>query len=850
MKNFFKENFKQSIWLLSLGLLVFGSLFPSCDTYTYEDKEPEWLGASVYDYLKTDGHFNNFTRLVQDLNYTEVLSKTGSKTLFVANDSAFSEFYKNNSWGITSYDQLTIAQKKLILNFSMINNSYQTGMLANYYSGSLQENAAFRRNTAINVLDSLPFNSGDQIPNNSNWDYYRNYKNGLYLLKDNTAPTAIYLTRKFLNQALISNEDFTAITGKTRDDNDVFMFDTKVVKPNITCKNGYLNLLDKVMIPPVNMAQYIYDNKDLSIFSSVLERFSVPNYDVANTILYRQSHPDFTDSIFVKKYFGSTRMYANGKLVPASYSLSYDPGNNSYANGAIEADMAAMLVPTDDAMKAYFNSGAGAILKDRFVTWDGIPLDILALFINRHLRTSFLQTIPSRFSTMVDKDNSLLNASKSDIQKSFIACNGIVYQTNKVYPPDDYASVYGPVVLSANDNFVDPGNFNKTKIWNTAIKNNDFRLYLNSMISKYSFFVPTDGFFQYYIDPVAIGKDVPCALRYGFDNVKQLVYAAIYKYDKDNDLILGDSIGVIVNQTLISNRLLDLLNSHIVVGDVESGKHFYISKGNVAIRVDGTGTDMTVMSGNKNKVNVRSAYHQSNGNTYFIDRPIPAPLKSVYKVLSETPEFSSFFTLLTGFPATGTGSSSAIFANKKNYYGVDFVVKFFNTFNYTLYIPTNEAINRAISERKIDSWDSINVMTNATQKAAAISNLERFIRYHFQDNSVFVDNYTKSSIYQSATMKTDDSNTYFNTFRNKYYKIGVECDDGSITLKTENQKIVHVLTNNGLYNILTRDYVFNNTPTAFKEVDGTGTGVDFNSSLIYTSSTAVIHQIDDILEFK
>jgi hypothetical protein len=256
-------------------------------------------------------------------------------------------------------------------------------------------------------------------------------------------------------------------------------------------------------------------------------------------------------------------------------------------------------------------------------------------------------------------------------------------------------------------------------------------------------------------------------------------------------------------------------------------------------------------------VNVKAAYYQSNGNTYFIDRPIPSPVKSVYKVLSETPEFSEFFALLSGFPSSGTGSSSAIFANKTNYYGVDFVVKFFNTFNYTLYVPTNNAIKQAIIDKKIANWDTINSMTDETKKAAAISNLERFIRYHFQDNSVFVDNYTSSKIYQSATMKTDDSTTYFNTFRNKYYKIGVYSEDGKITLKTEkkyprpeDQKIINVDTSKGLYNILTRDYVFNNTPAAFKEIDGTGTGTDFNSSQIYTSSTAVIHQIDDILEFK
>ena len=250
---------------------------------------------------------------------------------------------------------------------------------------------------------------------------------------------------------------------------------------------------------------------------------------------------------------------------------------------------------------------------------------------------------------------------------------------------------------------------------------------------------------------------------------------------------------------------------------------------------------------------MNKVYEQSNGNTYFIDKPIQTPVNSVYKVLSETPEFSSFFTLMTGFPASGT---SVMFLNKTNYFGVDFNVKFFNTFNYTVYVPTNAAIDQAIENGVIQPWESrgsivgINDITDATVKAAAIAKLERFVRYHFQDNSVFVDNQNINRVYQSATMKLDNTVTHFNTFKNKYYKIGVTGSNGSLTLTTESNKTVNVVTSNNLYNIMTRDFVFSNKPSSFKNVDGTGTGTEFSTSVITTSSTAVIHQIDNVLDFQ
>ena len=53
---------------------------------------------------------------------------TGSKTLFVANDDAFTRFFQNNAWGAKSYSDLTPSQKKLLFNSSMINSAYLIGI--------------------------------------------------------------------------------------------------------------------------------------------------------------------------------------------------------------------------------------------------------------------------------------------------------------------------------------------------------------------------------------------------------------------------------------------------------------------------------------------------------------------------------------------------------------------------------------------------------------------------------------------------------------------------------------------------------------------------------------------------
>jgi uncharacterized surface protein with fasciclin (FAS1) repeats len=851
MKNYFGKAFCRLDKLLII-IVIGVSFFASCkDDYYYDNSEPNWLGTNIYDSLKTNGHFTNYVRLIDDLGYTEVLKLTGSKTLFVANDSSFTEFYKSNEWGVTNYEHLTLSQKKMLFNFSMINNAYILKTLANYFDGTIHEGTAMRRETALSPLDSIPFDIGDKVPESAYWNYYKS--KGIYLLKDNTPRPTVYFTKEFLNKYSITDEDFSILTGSPRSGNDVFVFNDKITARDITCKNGYVHVLQNVLIPPTNMAQYIETNPSTKIFSKLLDRFSAPFYDAKYTTNYKILHPEFSDSIFTKYYFasiGGTRVLPTG--LNAVNLLPFDPGWNCYTTSALQADIAAMFVPSDDAMNNYFNSGVGAILKNRFGSWDNVPDEIIIPFLKRHMRTSLIESVPSKFSKMVDAENYRLPVEKSHIDKAYMAVNGEVYVTNSVYPPVDYISVYSPVLLSDNSKIMNWAiNISQTSVDGTKFA--FYKLYLNSLVSKYSLFIPTDEYLKNYLDPIAYGQtDLQGVLKFWYNAKTSAVNATVYKYNKTTGVV-GDSVDVITSSSFIQNRLWDMLDSHIVVGDVQSGNQYYITKANDIIKVAGSGSALSVQGGgdvvNNTKSNVTNSFNQYNGNTYFLDKPIQPALKSVYKVLSETPQFSMFFGMLNGVPDT---CITQIFAQQ----GVDYRIKFFNAFRYTVYVPTNEAIQAAIDNNKIIPWETIYTMSNATAKSAAIRQMIRFLKYHFQDNAVFFGQNINEQ-YQSATLKDDNIATHWGTAKNKYFKIGVAGNSGSLTITMDSKtgdatRTANVVTDNGLYNIIVKDYIFSKLPSAYKNVDGTGavTGTLFNTSSITTSASAVIHQIDNVLTFE
>jgi len=829
---------------------------------------------SIYECLKTDSHFNVYIRLIDDLNYTNIFTSYINKTLFVANDSAFNEFFKDNQWGVHKYEQLTFAQKKYLLNFSFYNNPYTLSIFANLIDGyGLVDGLAMRKSTSLSVIDSVPYLIGDQLPASKYWSSKRT--TGVHLLSDNSNMTTVFFTQSFIDKNSITDEDLRIIAGiDSRSYNDVYIFNDKVIKRDIECTNGYIHVLKSVLIPPKNMAQYIFDNvngdasQTTKIFSKLLERFSAPYFDAANTVNYKQFqqfHPELPviDSIFVKGYFSPYSHVCGNSLnvfdpynmiINSDLYLPFDPGWNSYVkavNGStLQSDMATMFVPSDAAMTEYFNSG---ILKV-FGSWDNVPDLYVTPIIRNCMRASLIESVPSKFSKMVDAQNYRLPVEKSDLVKAYMGVNGVVYVTNKVYLPVEYNTAYSPVYFG-----------NNTKIMNWVISSYGgdipiFKCLLMANKANYSLFIPTDEALTKYIDPVAFSKDVPATLKYWYNSSVSpaTVYATIYKYDKTSGVV-GDSIGMITDNSFLLNRLVDILNSHIVVGDVQSGKGYYMTRGNVPMKIESSGSSMTVQEGGNiklnEKANVTNIFNQANGNTYFIDKPLQSPLQSVYKVLSQTDAFKEFFNLLNNSPV-GHEIFKPLKTTSPTLEGIDYNVKFFNAFNYTVYVPTNEAIQKAIADTLILPWQTINNLptTTGAQKAYQnyeINKLERFLRYHFQDNSVFVNNQSINKVYQTATIKTNDVSTGFGTFKNKFYKIAVSGTDGNLTLTAESGKIAHVLTTNGLYNIMTRDFVFNYNSAYFKNIDGTGAKTTiFTTSRIETSSTAVIHQIDNVLTFE
>lgn len=971
-----------------LALSAFGMMYSCSDDYNLDTTTPSFLGGSIYDELVAQGNFKNTVRLIEDLDYKDVLAKTGSKTIFVANDAAYDEFFKTQtvfktSTGdyVRSYEQLSLAQKKRLLNNAMLNNAYVLEMMANCANGD--KNLCLRQTGAASPVDSVSYWKTADLPQilteNNGYDFWTRHlqgeKAGLYIPDDAASPLITHFLEGQMREKNITHEDISFIFNKKPGDagywsnadkeNRSYVYDAQITTQDVVCMNGYIHVLDKVLVAPGNMADEIRSNGETNLFSRILDRFSAPYYNKTITENYNALAATPADSLFERRYISQRGPYGQIQKIPGKDEVTvngnypfllFDPAWTEFKSTDSEEkekNMGAMFVPNDKVLADYFLTGGGRVLMDRYATlpntpenleynMDQIPLDIIQALVNNLMKVSFNETVPSKYLTIMNDARDQMfpvadgytdeAAYKAAFDKAIVANNGVVYVMNKVLSPADYASVIAPAlycsntqvmrsVVRADDNYI------QGSTWSNAPLQKYFSTYLKAMQSRFSFFVPTDeGLSTYgYIDPATyVNRTGQLYWRFAYNDGKSPggkrvpVDAVAYSYNVENgqdivnDKRKGNDYRSLYNDVLTStygevkkNLLIEMVNQHIVVHPnndvlgVRGNQKIFLSREGAPVVVKNNikGVGMQVAGGLQEQLtkegktfvaatpcSVTDVYDQSqetnsygNGMTYLLDRPMQPTTLTTYKAIDQVDGtlFKSLCEGATKELLQQAGFRDELIAAGKsesdwnlvaqlymvflqgNAMGVAFnvpsgdkLVRFFNNYKYTVYVPTNAAIEAEIANG-LPTWESIQdyldanlipedqmpakpeeeagpewqayqdaVNQNETTKLKAqtmVNTLVNFLKYHFQDESLFVDNVTSNNHLMTAAIANDN-----------YVNLDIAQTPGSMVLTDATGNKVSV--DNNKCNVFARDTHFNNAT---------------QPRLVNSCSYVVVHQLAD-----
>lgn len=877
-------------------------------------------GSTLYDNLQALGNYTTYLRLIDSFGgikrafenkYTDDERKNmgfiDTLTVFAPNDEAFARFFAHNVWTdqqgntISSYDQLSDSQK-----LSLIYVSYIPGFVT---ANSLHASGSARGNLRLYSYDRqfnlVPYKhtGGTDIntfspDGNSYIDYAKELNqhivDGVWIgygtIGDYTGALA------YRGGTMIWNDDYWQYNGLSHDDlvfigaadtegsEHIKIGNAHITQPNQRCQNGYLHLVDEVVVPQPNLmcalAQARWGGK-CSLASSLVQRFNYLKYDPDYTYYDEQILNDGDSAMTVR----------NSLLDRVSTTTAQTP---------------AIILPTDEALKAFLLATDNplwqcGINQDNYYDMlMSLPREVLQPFVKEWFRTSFTDVLPSRYSNMRSaKGHQLLagvtspEAYKLAVQQVIPAVDGIIVVVDAVPNAEDlrneltFVKLAGRVTgaaLTANDRY---DGERSTSPFSTD--------YQREMHNKpFTMFVPTDeGLKQYgLVDPMSMASNNRVSWRYWSLTPQSISYngdcliavaakAYRYSYNEVRNTEADRPLGVTTSSPANGNctdgfgptkrqLLTDMLDQHIVLQDVNSllntQRHWYLSRSGMPIYMkEHTNTNIVVNGGMQIDLNERDAADKpdctlqfvgqnSTGTSVFIDRPMQPTTQNVYQRLQSNDDFSMFFDCANALNGAydlknqlfDIETSEAL--NRKYTIFADFsgsyarygnantmLVNFFHNFNYTIFVPTNEGMQKAI-EAGLPTIESIEQFVEESldgngqlpddkreQAQARYLTLLNFLKYHFCDKSYFLEPDLESGdTEQTTTACIDASNQQALT-------ADINSGNGMLMVRDASNRYKAVKPD--LANIIARDAEFNDHPT--------------RARYIRSASNVVLHGIDN-----
>ncbi len=419
--------------------------------------------------------------------------------------------------------------------------------------------------------------------------------------------------------------------------------------------------------------------------------------------------------------------------------------------------------------------------------------------------------------------------------------------------------------------------------------------------------VPTDEGLSHYTDVVSFASKTPRVIRFYNQSGNFPVGTEAYQYNQETYEVGGKygANAATVNQTEIANRLGIILRSHAIYHNrpedaglgIRSGNEYFIAEDGSVIRVlkDTQGepiavqgsyqieneqkglTDVTITEKTEGvystpwsltQANITERIEKGNAWVYKLDNVMISTPRSAYSVLSNDGLFDGEYPYKRFFELCAFADNDIIMdcgvvdrslpASQRNKYlqiyrtfldnnAPDYNLQWVGNCPFTLYVPTNEAIDKEVSSGRLYTWEQIIAEYEShrdpeTEKIILstddslslqrkIMTIPNFIRAHFHFGVEIADQLPFEREHNTAVLKVGSLATPRLTVRG--------LGKGKMTVIDETGNTCNVVD--------TLKNVFVCEVSCSKIIKNVS---DLRSVTINAYAPGVIHQIDGVLRYK
>ncbi len=678
---------------------------------------PDWVKPPIYDVLKSKNKFTMYLECVDRTLYSVPLKSSGLYTVFAPNDDAFRLYLTENNF--SSIAEIPDSTVNKIIGYSIVYNKFVFDRLSDVLNAGWDTASCIKKRTAyyeslhnetykgksIWVLDKSTFSVGDN-----------NYK---YV--------PLYLSRVFERYKSRSQaeEDFSILYTTNYSGQNIQ--NANILQKDMLAQNGVAFEIDRVLEPLPNI-ENLLNSPDYSMFKELLnakgstrENYFI-NYTISKTAgdYYKQALPDKNiDEVYLKKYIG----------------LAFSPNAERYETTTqIEKDGFTLFAPSNQAVLNFYNDK----LKDYFP--NGIATlsnEALSYFINAQMISTIV--FPNDYKNSINSQGEFLNGKgvagsafdKNNYKKIAPASNGVFYGSDQYIKSRFFETVYTEILFNTSYSLLRNA---FQKYFLGTLDEELMKCELNGYTQEnYTILLPSDELFK---NDGFAWSWLSNSSEYGFTHLNSS--SSLGNFDvaaRMQRLVKSHIFRRIKNSEV--NCALTEFKTDATFESAYGGYSYAVNEFGDMIRYKDGKIQMIGNADDNQWVTATPYKTFMNGQVFKIDKLLQYSPRNTYPTSAQGYKSNDLWTYILNMSTSIQNVNVALF---KNYMNACLKGDASNELaglsvdaNYTIFMPTNAAINRAIANGDLPTLTNVTADVSARQKATA------FILYHIVKGKIFVD---------------------------------------------------------------------------------------------------------------
>jgi len=679
-------------------------------------ERPSWLEPPIYQVLQKQGKFTNYLKCVDRTLYASILKTGGLYTVFAPNDEAFTKYLAGKNYASVSDIPDTLVSK--IVSYSIVYNNYSYAHLTDILSGQWDSISSTKKKTTYN--ESI---HQEKYLGNTVWVFdVSTYSSGV----QNNKYLPMYLRPVFeqSRSAAQAAEDFgmfysTPYTGKN-------IQSATVLTQDMIAQNGVAHEVDQVL-EPLPTLEKLLNHPDFSEFKSIINQTGVTGIpyfisyltNSSLTTYFRTAYPEKNIGDIYMKYYSGISVNLNAEKTGATDLLAEQGGNTLFA-----PDNAAVTRFYHERLESFY---PGGIQK--------VPAQILFYFINSQMTTDLIW--PDSYRGSMNYNDEFFNGKGnlgSDFDKSNYsviapASNGLFYGSKSCIKSSYFETVYSEILLNPGYSFL---NSAITTYFNLTLQQELRKCELNGYTQEnYTILMPSDEMFR----NDGFNWVWLSGSTYGFTNTNSGSTLGSFDAPTRMQRLVRSHIFKRLKNEQVNCALTNFITDP-AFASAYGGYSYAVNDYGDMIRYKNNQIQMVGNFDDNNDVVTATPYKTFlNGQILKIDKLLQ------YSKRVSMPSAPGGYTSRNLIDYILDASSKNVFMDKfKNYLilclkgETSDLVGLSNDIPYTIFMPTNTAMDNAVKNGDLPSYALLQ-----SGDAAAKDKASKFILYHILKGKLFMD---------------------------------------------------------------------------------------------------------------